>query len=323
MKYPRFTCKIVISILVLSVTMQSEYAYACSSCGCSFNSDWASEGYSNNCGWRFDSRFDYIDQNSIRYGSSHVSKESFEVPNENEVQQHTITRQTLFGLDYSPDMNWGIHLTMPYINRTHSTLGEDNTELSHSGTSGVGDSSVVARYQGFSPLANLGVQFGLKIPTGAFTNNFNSGPLEGERIDRGLQNGSGTTDGILGVYYFGTLYQEMEYFGQVIANQPFQAREGFKFGTSVSTSTGLNFRLNNLVRPQIQINHKFEARESGESADRPNSGGNAIGLTPGVDIKASKNIDVYLLVHVPLYQQVNGYQIVPHDIASVGVRYSF
>jgi len=309
--------------LSLLLFVPAQNAQACSSCGCSFNSDWASEGYSNSCGFRFDARFDYIDQNDLHYGSNGVSKSSFSFPSDDEVQQHTITRETLLGFDYSPDRFWGVHLTVPFLDRTHSTIAPGDIEQSHSSTSGLGDMSIVGRYQGFTPLANLGVQIGLKFPSGAFTDNFETGPQAGERIDRGLQNGTGTTDAILGIYNFGVLAPQLEYFVHLQADQPFQAREGFRSSTSVTTSTGIGYQATSLIRPQVQINYKYESRESGESSDRPNSGGNIIAITPGVSFAVSKDLNLYTLVQVPVYQQVNGYQLLPHAIYSIGARYTF
>ena len=309
------------TVTLLTLTSVVNQAAACSSCGCSFNSDWASEGYSNNSGWRFDTRFDYINQDNLRYGSGSVSKGSVELPNDNETQQHTITRATLLGLDYSPDRYWGLHISLPYLDRTHSTIGEGDTELSHSGTSGLGDSSFVARYQGFTPLANLGVQFGLKFPTGKFKDTFNAGPMQDMGIDRGLQNGTGTTDAILGVYYFDSISPEFDYFAQIQGDQPFAAREGFRPSTSVVTSAGINYKFNNSIKPQLQLNYKYESRESGQNADRPNSGGNILALTPGINFAASSKLNIYTLAQIPVFQEVNGYQLEPREIYSVGLRY--
>lgn len=310
--------------LLLCVLGLTQNSYACSSCGFSFNSDWASEGYANSGGFRLDARFDYIDQDQLRRGTRSISKDSFSLPYEDEeVQKRTITRATLLGLDYSPNKAWGLHLAVPLLDRTHSTFAPGDIETSHSGTSGLGDLNLVGRYQGFTELANLGVQFGIKIPSGTFTDNFNSGPEEGERIDRGLQNGTGTTNAILGVYYFGVLSPQLEYFAQVMADQPFRERDGFRPGTSVITSTGLGYQFNSLLRPQIQVNYKYESRETGEASDYDNSGGNVISLTPGVNITASKNWNLYVLVQVPVFQDLNGLQLAPHQILSVGGRYTF
>jgi hypothetical protein len=42
---------------------------ACSSCGCSLSSDWASQGYASGQGLRLDFRFDYFNQNQFRTGN--------------------------------------------------------------------------------------------------------------------------------------------------------------------------------------------------------------------------------------------------------------
>ena len=90
-------------------------AHACSACGCTLSSDWASQGLAASSGWRFDARFDFFDQNQLREGTDSVSRGSVagsigSVPNEREVQQYTINRNYTFALDYSPNKDWGVNV---------------------------------------------------------------------------------------------------------------------------------------------------------------------------------------------------------------------
>ena len=52
---------------------------ACSACGCTLNSDWASQGLAASGGWRFDLRDDYFDQTQLRSGTDAVSRSSLEL----------------------------------------------------------------------------------------------------------------------------------------------------------------------------------------------------------------------------------------------------
>ncbi|MEP7097974.1 MAG: hypothetical protein ABI748_09955, partial [Dokdonella sp.] len=178
-------------------------ALACSSCGCTLNADWATQGLGSSRGWRFDLRTDYFNQSQLRSGTDSVERGSIVLPNESEVQQSTINRNTTLGAEYSPNANWGISALLPTFDRFHTTIGEGDTEVSSSQSRGIGDLRLIARYAGFSPDHTSGIQFGVKLPTGRTDDTFRSGPMTGEIIDRGLQLGTGSTDLLIGAYHVG------------------------------------------------------------------------------------------------------------------------
>ena len=105
-------------------------ANACSSCGCTLSSDWASQGYAASSGLRIDMRFDYFDQDELRAGTHSVSHDSIPIPSDREVQQSTLNRNYTLTMDYSPNANWGLNLQIPYFNRFHSTIAEGDTDIS-------------------------------------------------------------------------------------------------------------------------------------------------------------------------------------------------
>lgn len=57
-------------------------SHACSSCGCTLNSDWSSQGYSVSSGFRVDLREDYYDQAQLRSGTNSVARNTLDIPNE-------------------------------------------------------------------------------------------------------------------------------------------------------------------------------------------------------------------------------------------------
>lgn len=296
-------------------------AWACSSCGCTLNSDWASQGYAVSRGWRFDLRYDYFNQSDLRSGRDSVDVSSFEVPNEEEIQRTTINRNISLGFDYSPSRSWGITVLLPRYDRWHSTLAEDTTELSYSHSRGIGDARIVGRYQGFNPDAGFGVVFGLKLPTGATDIRFNAGPEQGERVDAGLQPGTGTTDALVGLYQFGNLNPEWGYFAQALLQQPLNSHDDFKPGTGINLNAGLRYNGWKVVSPQLQVNLRSERRESGDNADAENSGATLAYLSPGVNFRFNAHWDGYLYTQFPLYQRVNGLQLEPERFYSVGLQY--
>ena len=111
-------------------------------------------------------------------------------------------------MSYSPNSRWNLTLLVPWVIRTHSTYGTyDPTQplpdLSSSRSSSVGDIKLIGSYQGFLPTHNLGVQLGVKLPTGRYYPyiTFYDGPSAGAPLDASLQPGTGSTDVIVGAYY--------------------------------------------------------------------------------------------------------------------------
>jgi len=298
-------------------------AWACSSCGCTLNSDWASQGYHTASGFSIDLRQDYYDQDQLRSGTSVVSKSSLELPNEQEVQLRTTNRNTLLSLDYGISRTWGVHLQLPYFNRSHDTIPEGETEISHSHSSSLGDVRFMVRYQGFSPDVGIGVEAGLKLPTGGTNVRFSSGPAQGELVDRGLQPGTGATDLLVGVHHFGTLGTHLGYSTQAVLQQPLNSHDAFKVGTALNLNAGLRYLYLPYIDPQLQFNVRIEGRETGTAADRDNSGATLMYLSPGATVYANLHWQVYGFVQLPVYQRVNGLQIQPSKFYSVGVHYTF
>jgi hypothetical protein len=296
---------------------------ACSSCGCSLSSDWSSQGIApSGEGFRFDFRFDYFNQDELRGGTHAVNRGSLEVPNDREIQQTTINRNYALGFDYSPDVDWGVNLQLPYFNRYHTTIAEGDTEISTSHTQSIGDVRLVGRYLGLTEDKSIGLQLGFKFATGSFDNNFIAGPQAGQPLDRGLQPGTGTTDLLVGAFNFGALSRDWDYFAQGMLQQPLNSRDGFRPGTGFNLNAGFRYVGMEHVIPSIQVNARIEGRESGPNADVANSGASLVYLSPGVNFQVVDNLHAYVYAQVPIYQRVNGWQIEPRYTVTVGIYYT-
>ena len=298
-------------------------AQACGACGCTLHSDWATQGYAVQPGFRFDLRYDYFNQDQLRSGTKSVGRGSLEIPNEMEIQEKTINRNLTATLDYSPNADWGVTLLVPLFNRYHATTAPGDADSSFSQGNGLGDVRVLGRYQGFSDSHSFGVQFGVKLPTGDTKQTFNAGAQAGEALDRGLQLGTGTTDLLLGVYGFGELAPDWGVFGQVLFQKPLAEKDGFKPGDGVNANVGLRYTGHAGFTPHLQLNMRAEGRESGVNADIDNSGATLVYLSPGVTFNVSQRFQVYAFAQVPVAQRVNGLQIEPRSSYSVGLHWRF
>ena len=313
------------SLFVSSLIAASipSYVFACASHGCILSTDWDAQGISSAAGIRLDLRYDYLDQKQYRSGSNKISKDAVNEGG-NEVENKTTNHYVTAGIDYSPSRDWGINLQIPYIDRSHSTYADsypDNLSTSH--TKSIGDVKVIGRYliSGY----NLGLQLGVKLPTGNYKENFKSGDSAGTSLDRGLQPGSGTTDLLVGAYHFGSINKDWDYYAQAMAQIPTNTKDGYQPGNSLNVNFGVRYLLNDYITPQLQINTKVSGRDSedGNAATGHDSGGTLVYLSPGVTVNVQKDLKLYGFVQLPIYQYVNGNQLTPTWTGTLGARYNF
>jgi hypothetical protein len=315
---------IIFASLLSAGALPATPALACSSCGCTLTTDWAAQGFGSvNPGFAIDLRLDYLNQTELRSGTHALDRGSLEVPNDREIQQRTRNINYSLFLDYTANANWGLNVQAPYFDRYHTTIAPGDTDISTSHTKSLGDVRVIGRYQGFSPDHSLGMQFGVKLPTGSIHNTFISGPQTGQPLDRGLQPGTGTTDLLLGAYNFGALNRDWDYFVQGLVQLPMNYKEDFKPGNGLNVNFGVQYVGFEHWTPRLQINARIEDRDKGAQADIENSGATLVYLSPGAYVHLTHKTHAYAFVQLPIYQRVNGFQIEPKYTASVGVRFQF
>jgi hypothetical protein len=309
-------------LLALVATLPSGAVFACASCGCSLSSDWESQGLSSGPGLRFDVRYDYLNQNQVRSGTGKVG--TWPVDG-HEQELFTENRYLTAGVDYRWNADWGVNVQLPYIDRSHATNGMafDGTDAGTSHTQSLGDIKVIANYMGLTEAHDFGVQLGVKLPTGSHTDTFSGGAIAGDPLDRGLQPGSGTTDVILGAFKFGSLSQNWDYFAQATAQLPINSIDDYRPGNSLNVNVGFRYLGLDKVVPQIQINSRVSAKDSGANATPDDSGGQTIYLSPGVTFPVSEKVKVYGFLQLPIYQNLNGYQLAPKYTVSVGTSFEF
>ena len=303
---------------------------ACASCGCTLSAD-AAMGYSSLPGWRLSLEYDYIDQNQLRSGTQAVSG----VPPGTELEHETVNQYVTAGLSYSPTSSWYLLLLVPYVIRSHSTYGEYDPdqplpELSRSFSSSIGDARFVASYQGFLPTHNLGVQLGVKLPTGQYGTavDFSSGPAAGEPLDASLQPGTGSTDIIIGAYYYQAISQDFDVFvsGQfqaAVKERMHQPGNDYRPGNATSLIFGVRYEANPRWVPQLQVNLLHKEPDTGALADVQNTAGTVAYLSPGITAEVAASLHLFAFVQLPVYSNLYGTQLFPRWTGSVGLTYAF
>ncbi|POZ62091.1 hypothetical protein [Chromobacterium alticapitis] len=313
----------------------SSGALACASCGCTLSSDWESQGFSSQPGLKMDVRYDYLNQNQLRSGSGAISPAAASQLSQGnqEVERYTRNQYLTLGFDYAFSPAWGLNVQIPYLDRKHSTLGtgSDGANLADgaydSSTSGLGDIKAIGRYQGFAEARDFGLLFGLKLPTGSHTQTGVStdpaNPGAAAPIDRGLQPGTGTTDAIVGAYYFGELNRSWHYFTQATIQSALAPSDQYRPGTGVNLNLGLRYTGFTGWMPQLQLNARYVQHDAGDNADTVSTGGTLVYLSPGLTVPLTRQTSLYSFAQLPIYQHVNGVQLAPRYTLSVGARFSF
>jgi hypothetical protein len=344
--------RLLIVLLIFTVPLP---AFACATCGCSLSSD-AAMGYSAGSGWRITTEYDYINQDQLRSGTSEILPSQVAAINNaggnQEIEHDTINRYLNVDISYAPSANWNFKLLVPYIDRSHSTYAESTNpltqaDLSGSTITGFGDIKFITSYQGLLPTHNLGIQLGVKLPTGdyggpnangtgivgrnptPFTTGPNSQiPSPGNLVDTSLQPGTGSTDVFIGAYYYKAVSQNFDAFinGQFqssVAHELDQTGADYRPGNQVTVSFGLRYETNPKWVPQVQVNLTTKSPDQGALADTTDTAGTVAYLSPGITTMVAKNLHVYGFVQVPVYSNLDGYQLFPHWTATVGASYAF
>lgn len=351
-----FTSRLFSSVITLAACLIAQNtAFACATCGCSLSTD-AAAGYSAAGGWSISLDYSFVNQDQYRAGSSPISPAAVAAINNTgtqEVEKQTINRYLTLGLSYAPNSDWNFRLLVPYADRSHTTYGQatpsqlTSDNISGATVSSLGDIKFIASYQGILPTRNLGVQLGIKLPTGNYGGpdasgagivgrnpaTFNTGPnsqaaFPGNLLDTSLQAGNGSTDIILGGYYYQAVSQNFDAFinGQYqrsVKQALNQQGADFRPGDTLTMSVGARYMANPEVIPQLQLNITHRGADSGALADLVSVEGVAAYLSPGIAVALAHHTQVYGFVQLPVYSYLAGYQLFPHYTATVGVNYHF
>ena len=330
-------------------------ALACATCGCSLSTE-AAMGYASEPGWRASLQYDFLNQSQLRSGTRSISASQVAAINDaggdQEVERDTLNRYLTFGLSYTPSADWSLRLLVPYIDRGHSTYAAATNpitpdQLSATHIAGLGDVRFIASYQGLLASKALGLQLGLKLPTGNYGGpsadgmaivghhpaSFTSGPLAqnpspGNLVDTSLQAGNGSTDLILGAYFHQPVSDNLNAFVNAqfqasVSHRLDQAGQDYRPGNTFTTSFGVRYEASPDFVPQIQVNIARKGADQGALADSADTAGTIVYVAPGMSAAISTHVQGFAFVQVPLYSNLSGIQLAPKWTASAGLSYAF
>lgn len=316
---------------------------SCGSASCTLLNDRFALGTWDQPGWSVDLRLEALTQNQLREGTRKISPA--ELPEgEEAIERHTRNRSLITRLDYAVDRSWSFSLRVPLLHRDHlhDLLDEETGDPGARERwrfTRMGDVQALMRWQ--APAATAvatdaapdapttgasltedtawALTAGLKLPTGSRR----IANADGSVAERALQPGTGTTDLVLGASSRTLLSLADALNLQFTWTQALAAKDGFKPGRRVELSAGWAHAMTPDWSLLLQANLARRERDSGPEAEPELSGSTTLSLSPGASVALGARDTLYGLVQVPVYQKVNGVQLMPRASLALGWTHSF
>ena len=256
--------------------------------------------------------YDYMDQTHNWSGHSGA-------PSADNADKEIQSSFLSVGGQYMFHCGLGVMVEAPVTDRTFRTDDGDGVQsFTHIA---FGDLRLMGVYSGFSRDMSSGIIFGFKLPTGDF---------KYAGFDRDTSIGSGSTDLLLGAYHQGDIGRSgrFGYYAQFLWQAPLAYQDGYRPGQDLNGAVGVSYAAyHNVtetlkVSPILQLIASTRTRDAGPASDAPNSGYERVMISPGLQIDFNK-LRVYGDVEVPVYQRVNGAQLVAPALYKFIVSRSF
>lgn len=300
-------------LLPIAIAMLPTNANAsCGSAFCSVNTHWDTQGLASYEGLRVDLRYSYAKADQLRAGSSRITPDAPSASGDEIEDKRTVNQVINLDADYTINPRWSIALGVPLVMRDHthtldSSSGSGPFEQQAKFTE-LGDLRVVGKYKFDMGGMNTGsgIRFGLKLPTGAI-NKTMTPPDPGVTPipERSVQPGTGSTDAILGAYYFHNLPgANWGWFTSGQIQTAMITRDNYRPGKELSVDLGAHYAITPALNALLQLNAQHRDRDTGNNAN-PTSGGYSWNLSPGLSYAITPQTQLYGIVQIALKQVAN------------------
>ena len=297
-----------LAALALSLPLEAK---ACA-CGCGVFAVGTSSLLPNGTGGTAFLEYDYMNQDQNWNGASSA-------PAANNDDKNIRSDFYVAGLQYMFNRDWGLSLEVPYTQRLFTTTQDDGT-IGSFDHSAFGDIRLMGMYTGFSDDMSTGLSFGLKFANGDYTY---------QGFDRDTSIGTGTTNLLLGIYHQTSLNADNTWsgFAQAHYDRAFAEHAGYRPGNELDAAIGVDysgwqFGHDTTLAPVLQLLYSDRLRDTGVNSDNPDSGYQRFLAAPGLELDTGK-LKFYADVEFPLYQDVNGNQLVARELYKLIVAFSF
>jgi hypothetical protein len=198
---------------------------------------------------------------------------------------------------------------------------------------GLGDVTAMALYRLYTnreirPTDVVTVGFGVKAPTGSFTETNSNGSF----IHAHMQPGTGSWDPLLSLIYTKMMDQFLLQADATYQNTT-RNREGYEFGDSTALDLAGKYAVIKELNIGAGMTYLYVGRASDKEGkytnlsslmdDPANTGGQSIWLSPEVQIFPFRNGAIDVKYQVPIWEKVNGIQLVTSHRLLLGVSCAF
>jgi hypothetical protein len=228
------------------------------------------------------------------------------------------------GAQYMFNRSWGAMLEVPYWERNYrGAYNGNNSDILSFDTNSIGDIRLLGMWTGWSEDMSTGLLYGFKLPSGYW---------HYPHYDRDTQIGTGSTDMLFGGYKMGNLpFTLMDrpfgWFLQGMYDLPFTYQDHYKPGREFDGSVGTYYDFGVVgplkeLAPMLSFLGSDRSRDRGINANPQSSGYDKIAISPGIETTI-KNLRIYADIEVPIFQNVNGFQLTAPFATKLIVSYSF
>lgn len=259
----------------------------------------------------------YEGKGSLYRGSNEVSDSDGQ-----DLDEHLDEHRVVLGIDRGLLPDFTVSALVPYVRR------DLDTDDGNSNSSGLGDIALLGKYRFYEQnwpqsAFNVAVIGGLELPTG-----ITSERQGGMRLSPGLQPGSGSWDPFIALSSIlsqGRYRLDAGAFFKVNA----EGAQDFDRGNFFSFSLTGKYRFWHEQYPgasagvKLGLQYRHEGRAEQNDVDVADSGSSEIRGRTGFSWHPAPNIDVSVLVEIPLYQDFNGEQLALdyRTFLAVGLRF--
>lgn len=265
----------------------------------------------------FDLTQQYIDQDQPRIGTHDAAVGAIS-SHEDEVR--TVNRITTARAAFRPGGGpWSFAASLPFVSRTHEHIhnGSGGPEYQRWSYNGVSDLQAVAlrQFGAATDGARYFASAGVKAPTGKR----NVEEVDGDQPEPPARPGTGSWDFLAAVgaeWRLGagpvagsSIPLRVSLNGRANGRGTERYRVGSEMTAHVVTEVPVASSIAALFQTNLRVRAKDDVGETDSEAS--NTGGTALYASPGVKLGLGGRTSLSALVQIPVYQRVNGIQLVP------------
>jgi len=275
----------------------------------------------------FDISQQYLDQNQPRVGTEDAAVGAIPAE-ENEVR--TVNRITTGRVSYQPSEAWSFLVSLPYVSRYHEHIHDDaGTPVTQRWSfEGVGDLEAVATrtfHGGTAGERGYHLTAGFKAPTGVR----HVEEFDGDEPEPPVRPGNGAWAAIAGAGAQWSLTTKMPsgLSGTVPVRLSVLGRanghgtERYRVGSELQTNLGLSYPVTRSLEMLLSGDFRVRAKDDpGDTdAEAGHTGGTWAFVSPGLRVNVAGKTAFYGIVQLPVYQRVNGINLVSDFNLYLGV----